>query len=192
MKRARGFTLVEVLVATAVLAVVAALAYGGVRKVLAGAERVRPAYVDLATLRAGFAVLESDVGQALGRGVRDAFGDPEPAFAGAGEDVLTLTRFAPTTAATRAPLRRIAYTVEAGALVRRLWPTLDRAPGAQADVQVVFRDVASVRTRFLAETWEAVWPPAGPHGALPAAVEFVIEFADGERARRVFATGGGA
>jgi len=76
---ARGFTLVEVLVALAILAITAALAYRGTAALVDGEVRLTAEAARWRTLDAVFARLEADLRQAQPRAVR-AGAAREPAW----------------------------------------------------------------------------------------------------------------
>ncbi|HAS52571.1 MAG TPA: type II secretion system protein GspJ [Gammaproteobacteria bacterium] len=160
-----GFTLLELLVALAVFAIMATAAYSGLRSVLftraaVEAQNRRLADVQLAVFR-----LAQDIQQATPRGIRDEYGDPEPALRGGDllDDVLILTRtgWDNPLGQSRATLQRVAYRLREGRLWRLHWDVLDRG-GAVAPRETLLLDqVQEFRTRFLdqADEWRNDWPP---------------------------------
>lgn len=182
----RGFSLVELLVALAVFATMAALAYGG----LAAIARTRAALAheqdDFQALRRSVALLERDLRQAAARPVRGGYGETLPAFLGAADRVeLTRIGFANPQAEARSNLERVFYASDGDTLVRGVYPVLDRAPGTAAQVSTLRRRLTAFRLRYLdAENhWLDSWPPAetteataaARASALPRAVEFRID-----------------
>lgn len=178
--RPRGLTLVELLVALAVFAVMAAVAQAGLSAVVATRQALdlRGAAVD-ATARA-LAMIERDLRAAMARPVRAGRGERLPALV-AGEGALelsTLARGGPGDASA-ARLERIGYLLREGSLERLRWPTPDRADGVQADRAPLLGGVVALRWRFLAldGRWHAQWPVPGgadPDG-LPRAAEITFE-----------------
>lgn len=161
----RGFTLLELLVALAVFAIMATAAYSGLRSVLftraaVEAQNRRLADVQLAVFR-----LAQDIQQATPRGIRDEYGDPEPALRGGDllDDVLILTRVGwdNPLGQSRATLQRVAYRLREGRLWRLHWDVLDRG-GAVAPRETLLLDqVQEFRARFLdqEDEWRNDWPP---------------------------------
>jgi len=77
-----GFTLLEVVVAVALFAVVSTLAYGGLAAVLRSREQLSEASAQLAQLQLAMQMFERDVRSAVLRPVRDGYGEVLPALMG--------------------------------------------------------------------------------------------------------------
>ncbi len=183
----RGFTLLEVLVAMAIFAVISVLAYGGLMVVLdqrALADEQADAWRELQ-----FAVqlLGRDLQQLQPRPVRDEIGDRYvPAFQSrpGSAYALELTRGGWTNPAglPRATLQRVAYRVEDGALQRIYWPVLDRTLNTEPVVTRLIEELEGLELRMLDGQggWHTQWPPPGLAGdgalyTLPRAVEVAVE-----------------
>ena len=78
--RNRGFTLLELLVALAIFAVLSALAYGGLKSMLDAKNQVAAEAEKLARLQTALAMIERDLEQATARPIRDQFGERQPAM----------------------------------------------------------------------------------------------------------------
>ena len=192
-----GFTLLELLVAVAVFAVVSIMAFGGMWSVMDTAAAARTHADRLQTLQRAFNLLGRDLEQAVPRGVRDSLGDPQPALrGGTGEVLVELTRGG---AGSLVPgpdsaLRRVAYRVVDERLERLRWPVLDRTPGMEPAVDTVIEGVAGHGVRFLtSDGWSAFWPPspqAGGPAALPRAVELSVTLTDWGTIRRLYRVAG--
>lgn len=192
MTRSRGFTLFELLLAFAILGLLSALAATGLSQ-LAQASAQRDAVATrLTAIQRTLTLLTRDLGQADGRGIREAsHGSREPAVSGGTSGLLELSRAGrrnPTRAA-RAPTLRIAYAFEQRALVRYAWPTLDRAPGSTPERRVLLTEVDAVEVAFLVGgAWRADWPPSGLAAGLdprPRAIRVSLTLADQGRIERV-------
>ena len=78
MRTARGFTLLELVVALAVFAVLATLAYGSLARLLYAREQLASRAEALGRLQLAYSLLERDCQALVARPVRDELGDPEP------------------------------------------------------------------------------------------------------------------
>ena len=163
----RGFTLLELLVAVAIFAVLAAVGYGSLRTMVDVREQVTAGMDDLAELQMAITMLQRDVEQAMpGRGIRDEYGAPQPAMlrhiAGTLDGALEFTRggFANPTNQARANLQRVAYQLREGNLVRHSWRVLDRVVDSAPYTGVVLHKVQSFTVQFLnhQDTWQESWP----------------------------------
>ena len=84
MMRARGFTLIELLVAMTVLAVMAAIAYGGLNNIIRQYQQTEDEVARMVALQRTLVMLSNDLHQLQPRSVREPFhGDPEGAFVAA-------------------------------------------------------------------------------------------------------------
>lgn len=162
---AAGFTLLELLVALAIFAVLATMAYGALNSVLTARKAVEAKSARLADLQTALMVIERDVEQAVPRKIRDEFGDEQPALQGGGTGtlVLDLSRdgWRNPLGLARSHLQRVAYGFKDEKLVRESWGILDRAPDTQAYSEVLLSEVKAVEVRFLGRDgqWSAFWPP---------------------------------
>ena len=187
-----GFTLLELIVAVAVFAVVATLAYSGVDLMLRSrasleGEADRQRAVELAVLG-----LERDLRQALARPVRGPYGEEQPALAGSASaaewTVLDLTS---SRDGVHPVAGRVRYTVVDGALWRARDPVLDRSPRESARSRRVLEDVQRMSWRYVASARQRLdqWPPRTGITAperLPRAVEVTLILEDrGEISRLI-------
>lgn len=181
MKRAAGFSLLEVLVAVAIFAVLSVAAYGALDASIRARAQASEAAARLAALQSAVLALERDLREAAARPVRGTLGERLPALAGgpAGLEV-THAAFASLSSEPSARLARSGWGVADGALTRVRWPVLDRAPATRPGVRPVLEGVAALRLRYLdgRGDWRDTWPPRdGPEaqpGRLPRAVEFTL------------------
>lgn len=200
-RRQRAFTLVEVLIALAVTAFVAAAAYVGISTVLVGVDGTREVAQRTASINRALTLISRDIRQFANRGVRDEFGQEQPGLSGGSlaRFPLTLTRAGWHNSAghARSTLERVAYVFEDGALWRLQYPVLDRAATTQPARVLLLEDVDGVELRFLRDInalragnatlvdtrdWDTSWLalPGQPASELaaPAALELRLELAD--------------
>lgn len=181
--RAAGFTLLELLLAIAIFALISAMAYGGLRAVLDAAEVTERQSRRLGELQRAFLRLETDLEQVVPRGIRDAYGDRQPAlrYEEGLSGLLEFTRGGRPNPAgfARSALERVAYRVKDKALYRYSWPTLDRGDERPPLELELVSGVETLQVRFLQATGE--WVDRWPQGEkddpsqLPRAVRVTLQ-----------------
>ena len=167
-----GFTLVEVLVALAVFAIIGVMA----ARILAGmvdiSEFTQQRGQVLAATQRAFAIIERDIEQLAHRPVRDEMGDPTAAVTVGGVTLAEFTRagWQNPLGYPRPELQRVAYVVEDDTLVRKFWPVLDRAPDTEPVAQTLLTGVAAAT--FVARDSDggehSYWPAGAAGGELVA------------------------
>ena len=125
----QGFTLLEILIALAIFAVMSMMAYAGLAAVLDARASTVPRAQQLAQLQTTLYLLNEDLSQVINRPIRDQLGSSEPAFSiGRGNEILVFTRTVPSWLANSNEnnLLRVSYSLEKEALYRRVWTIPDR------------------------------------------------------------------
>jgi general secretion pathway protein J len=200
MKRASGFTLIELLVAMAIFAIVAVLAYGGLKSILNQRRGIEQRLDRIATLQKAYMRLRADFQQVRNRSVRDPYGDQAPAlYVTPSAPVLEFTRggWRNPTFQPRSTQQRVSYRVADGKLLRDSWPVLDRVQGSEPIELVVLENVDEIGWRFFGAdgTWEPNWPPLTQLGQTttgvspPSAIEITLKTRDFGQLRFLFKTG---
>ena len=184
--KVQGFTLLELLVAVAVFAVIAALASSGFSSVLNSATRSEEQMDRLAELQKAMIIIARDVQHALDRPIRDEFGSPSPPFIGSQQtELLEFSRTGrrnPTNIA-RSHIQRVGYRLDDETLYRQSWPVLDRAQDSEPLEGKLIEGITEIEIRYLDESrqWQNQWPPLTPSSssgtpaaALPLGVEITF------------------
>jgi general secretion pathway protein J len=169
----RGFTLLEILIAMAVFAIMAGMAYAGLRGVLATREATGKRAESLAQLQQLLYSLNEDLAQAVPRSVRDELGTDQPAFSGGnGETLLMFTRSIPdwSPIAVHSQLQRVAYRLEGKSVYRQVWTVLDRTQQSGFRRRKML-EAEGVGVNFFDQEWKSSW--AG--GEVPAVVEVNLD-----------------
>lgn len=184
--RIKGFTLLELLIAMGIFAIMATMAYGGLKSVIDTRQATQARATRVRQLQQTLYLLNEDLLQALPRSIRDELGDDEPAFRGGnGQELLSLTRAAPEllTDSGRSRLLRVSYRFESGKLYRLVWTTLDRTQQSQP-LRKHILDADGVQIQFFGSEWTGSWPLSG--GAVPKAVEVIFSLSGLGDVRRGF------
>ncbi len=206
-----GFTLIEVLIALAITAFVAAIAYSSLSSALLAVERTRATAQRTYELDRAWMIISRDLRQFVARPVRDEFGQVEPALVGgtAARFPLSFTRtgwYNPNSN-PRSNLQRVNYRLEDGALWRDAYPVLDRAPDTLPQQVRLLEDVEVLEVVFLGalaqaepegrgmvldtQSWQDTWvaDTSTPDMELPppVALEVRLQLDDLGEIRRIYA-----
>ena len=195
----RGFTLIEVLVAISITAIIGAGAALTLQSGVKTREALEARAEILQELQKFQRTMASDLRQIVNRTVRNEFGDK--LYACTNLNALTLLEFSRTgwrDPATflaslnaesdikpRSSLQRIVYELEEGTLYRYYWRVMDRAQDSEPVRQKVIDQVLNLELRFLDEKneWSDQWPTASALSnedldamtILPKAIEMTVE-----------------
>ncbi|MBS7662983.1 type II secretion system minor pseudopilin GspJ [Pseudomonas lalucatii] len=186
MRRTQGFTLLELLIAIAIFALLALATYRMLDSVLQTDSTTRAHELQLRELVRAMAAFERDLLQVIARPARDPFGEARPALLG--EDLggvaveLSRAGWRNPLGRARAGVQRVRWQLSGEQWQRRYWNVLDQAQDSQAQVQQALHGVTRLQLRYLHGDggWRDSWPPAEGRGeealaALPRAVELVLE-----------------
>ena len=181
-----GFTLVELLVAIAVFALLSVTAYAGLNNIIDQNHKSAARGERLVDFIHAVEGLRTDIEQTVNRGIRDQLGNGQAALVGGSRSrwLLEFTRNGHENRLgfIRSGMQRIAYSVEGGALVRLDWVMLDRPHSSAPRRRVLLQDVNEVVVRFLdrSRAWHSTWPPLAEREAddLPLAVEVRLQTPD--------------
>ena len=214
VNRQRGFTLIEVLVAMAITAVIGVMAYAGLTSALDAVEQSEVKSQRLNDINTFFSIFSKDVRQLVARPARNENGEMEAALMAVDGDTvaLRLTRTGwqnprPEVFA-RSQLQRVHYQLEDKVLVRESFYAIDRPEQEPEPIRSELLDkVTSLQFRFMAQPkkgssnetlegeWSEIWPPkllgdaevaAMASELLPAVLEVKLELEDWGEIRRVY------
>lgn len=187
MKTARGFTLLEILIAMATFAIFSVLAYGSLGRLLDTRDRIESERQFWRSLALVFTQIEDDLSVARGRTVRDPYGTELPAMRGVGVDnrgqgdaFLAFTRGGRLVFGNmpHSDLVRVGYKIEDKTLARLTWNELDQGPQSKPVATPLLEGVTQLNVRYYSSTtkgWASTWPPDGqPRQQLPSAVEITL------------------
>jgi len=191
-----GFTLIEVLVAMAVFAVLSALAYMTLGQTLSNSEMLTERMDRLQAVQRTMSLLSTELLQAAPRSIRGDLGDTQPAlisdFGAAFALQLTHNGWPNSAGVPRSTQQRTAYRIEDDELLRYHWNVLDRTANNIAVATVLLDNIESLTFRFLQQNgeWTEQWPPTSGQPSsdtnlLPRAVTIVLVLHDEGELTRV-------
>lgn len=179
----RGFTLVELLVALAVFAIIAAAAYVSIAQLTRVQSTLDAKHARLRELQTALGAMERDLRYAINRKSRDSQGAIDPALIGR-RDTFRVSRAgrANPMAMARANVERVAWQWQDRKLVRRAWPNLDGARFEQTPAAELLTEVDRLELAYLDREgrWLDNWPvPNTPFPErLPRAVRITLRCPD--------------
>ena len=204
--RFRGFTLIEVVIAMFIAAIMFAIGYGAINQALRDRESLNVSQARVTEIQRGMRVVAQDFAQMSDRPSRDITGTGQlmPAVSGdARNDTLVIfsrNGWSNPAGIQRPAEQRVRYRFVDGSLVREHWLSVDPALNAEPRTRVLLTRVKAVEIRFLdpvSRQWSNEWPVAAPTGpvtsanvnllmTLPLAIEFTVLFEDWGRVQRLF------
>jgi general secretion pathway protein J len=193
--RAVGFTLVELLVALAIFALMTGFAYRGLNAMLESREALAKDARKWRDVAVFVGRIERDLSAALvlRRAVAASGTTLAPVsstFESSGStDGLALSRSgSPLQQNALAAPQRIAYRLREGRVERLAWAGIDAAPRDEPTAVAVLAPVNALTFRFMdprSGEWRTSWGLPGATDPAPAAVEMTVELASGERIVRL-------
>ncbi|MBK1887835.1 MULTISPECIES: type II secretion system minor pseudopilin GspJ [Marinobacter] len=190
VKGLRGFTLLEVMVAISITAVIGIGVWQVLNNVIASRDRVDELSESFDGLQRAMLLMERDIMQIVNRSARDIYGDFKPALTSREDDFsLMLTRqgWRNPLGIRRSSLQRVGWEYTGSELRRRYWPTVDQGQEDNSQDLLLLDGVTAFDLRFMNDqnSWEPEWPPeqamaslspgTRPEIAFPLAIEITLE-----------------
>ena len=157
----KGFTLLELLVALTIFAIIAIMAYSGLDTILTARLQTDQHATQLAHLQIAFTWLGRDIEQHIKRPIRDQYGDTQLALQGSIFQMeFTRAGWHNPAQQQRSSLQRVAYHIEEQTLWRSYWWMLDRVQDARPIKMNLLSDVHEIQLRYLDNNlrWHETWP----------------------------------
>lgn len=190
MQPQNGFTLMEVLIAVTITAVIGVGVWQVVHGVITSRDRVDDVGDQFRNLQRTMLLLERDITQIVNRPARDIYGDFQPALTSQQDDfALMLTRqgWRNPLGIRRSALQRVGWEYTGNELRRRYWPMVDQGQEDNSQDVLLLEGVTAFDIRFLDDnrSWRPQWPTdetmatlspgSRPDIALPMGIEITIE-----------------
>lgn len=185
-RRDRGFTLLEILVAVVILAVMGLMSYRAVRDARVQAD-IAAVHMDrLREVQRAVHLLVTDFRTLAPRPARELVGDGYRAALQRDPNSAALVELThagwPNGAGTpRGTLQRVSYRLEERKLIREHWTVTDPTLANEPQKRELLGGVERVEIRYLGpgREWDTLWPPLGSVGdrafrARPLAVEITL------------------
>ncbi len=186
----RAFTLIEVLVAIAIFAVVAGISYSTLDSYIAQRERLVGHYGKLERLQRFFILLERDFQSVLKRPVRTGTGIDDPIVTGSGADIITMSvsqaQFGTPLGST---LKRVKWSLDGDKVVRSVWNALDFDSSNTPDERVIEKGVEKIELEYLLYnpyTQSSIKVKSLSGGNYPHGIEVLVTLDSGEEFTRLF------
>lgn len=196
--RQRGFTLLEILVATIILAVMGLMAYRAVSESRVAVDAAEGHLGRLRAVQRTMQLFVTDFRTLTRRPIRESIGDGKRASLLRDPNAVSLVELShggwPNGAGTpRGTGQRVIYRLEEGKLIREHWTVMDPTLATTPVRRELVDGVERIEIRYMngSRQWVEQWPELGTTGDLglyqrPRAVEITLVLADyGELKRLV-------
>lgn len=176
-----GFTLLELLIALFIYAILSTILVGALNSVIRAYKGSEQSADRLRSLQRVFLILSRDIEQALMRPIINATGKEELAFIGDAKG-FSFTHFGvadPSGIALRSSMQRTSYAYHDRTLWRSVFPVLDQARETQAKTRALFEGVNTISFEYLDKQhkFHGRWPVEDKSGELlPRAVKINLTF----------------
>jgi general secretion pathway protein J len=194
-----AFTLMEVLVAITIMAIIATLAGQALHTASVSGETTDAAVKRLAAVDRALVLMEADLRNALPRAIKPPSDEAIPALTvgSSGDYWMTVLRggVANPLHLTRSELVRVGYRLQDGVLWRDTWIDIASTDERDALKQKLLPELKDVVVRVLSESassiaagpWVTDWPATGVGSEkLPRAIEVTLQLEDMGEIRRLF------
>ena len=158
MNNSNGFTLLEILIALAVFAILATLTSSALYYAFNTRARVTAQTDQLTNLQLAISLLERDTAQMVNRSIRSNEMHLFPAFIGQ-KEYTEFTRGGlanPNSLEKRSTLTRVGLLCRDNQLIRRSWPSLDPVNKEQYEDKILLKDLGKCQFAYLNKTLQVL------------------------------------
>lgn len=189
LSRDRGFTLLEMLVAVAIFAVMNAVAYTTLNQTIKIGSQVSEAGRRLSELQFALSYFNQDWMQVSPRKIRNQYGDTEDQVVLADNSIsFTRSGWGNLLQHKRSELQRVRYELVDNKLVRRHWRSLDQGIGEEPLTTVILSAVESFEIQLIDPDDQSInsWPNTVTQGlGKPVALKLTLSLEDFGEIRRI-------
>lgn len=195
--KSEGFTLIEVMVAMFLLAIIGTAGFTMLQQITTARTKIEAQSDRITELQRTFYWLAEDVSQIIDRPVRSPVDSILPAFEYnlQGTSLMNFTRAGWANPAgdilpARSSLQRVSYVLDDDRLMRSYWYHLDSLNESPTKRRQLLTGVENLTLRFMDTdgAWQEQWPPLNVEEdpGLPRALEFTFTLIDFGPVVRVF------
>ena len=196
-KNPNGFTLIEVLVAMAIMALIGIGAFSLLNTATVAGDKIKREGKRLNEIQRAFLLISNDLQQVTGRIMQDEYGEPMPALTNDLPYPKYLLRFSRLgrrnpAMLPRSSIEHLLYSLENNKLIRITFPYLDGMRDDQGLKRPILSDVDNVEmTFFHKKKWHKKWPIPTPYAskpppAIPEAIKISLELIDYGIVERIY------
>lgn len=195
ISKIKGYTLIEVIVALAVFAVVATMTGGVMLQAFETKKRLAAQTEQLNEVHVMLTLIRREIAQITNRAIRGNEGRLYPPFIGE-SNYIEFTRGGfvdPNTQSQSSTLKRVAFLCGHGALTRRSWASIDSPTRQDVNDQILLRHLTHCSFAYISQSQEHLpsWRPYAvsqkqKNAFIPTAVELSITFKDLGSAKLLF------
>ena len=188
----RGFTLIEIMIAVSIFAVISAIIFPIVIKTISTNSAIEKRSEEIAGLQRMFVFMENDFRYMVQRTIRDPLDglsfDPSFAVDTSDGELIKFFTLLPDANIGESQTRLVAWVLDEEKLQRKTWFSISPFVDEEPRFATIVEGVGGIDLRFAEETdgvldWNSDWDD---EEKLPLAAEVVVNFADGVSYRRVF------
>jgi len=192
-----GFTLIEVIIAMSIFAIVSIMAYSGLHSVISSKTHTEAALSRLQELQLTMLAVTGDLQHLTPRTIQDALGGQQLSLTTQNSDLIvafTRSGWRNPAKQVRSTLQRVAYLLDDDKLIRRHWLHVDRANDDQFIERTLITNIETLQLRFLDDKnqWQEDWPSINNNAAttgnkisLPIAIEITLKMHDWGEIKRL-------
>ena len=196
MKKINGFTLIELMVAIMIFAVISVISYRTISSLVTTKQIVTASQDKWGSIAKGVAKIDSDWNRAIPLVVRDANGMVLPSILGKNtlngpfdsQLEMTISGFLGNDVYGSTPPQRIGFRFDKGKLYLVTWPVLNRTTNTQPRLDLLIDNVEDFHVSFMYtdRNWYDTWPSESSSDitSLPPGFKIILHMNSGESIMR--------
>lgn len=184
----QGFTLIEMVIAVAIFAVMMVIAFPGLTHIAKVGDQVGQSNRSLSELQFALTYLNRDWTQVSSRKILDQYGDEKPHIV-IEDNSITFTHsgWSNLLQQKRSELQRVQYLVKENQLIRQYWVSLDQVTAEEPISTVLIDDVETFEIHFIDSSEQAIerWPLEEQRVNSPIALRVEIDIKQFGKVHRI-------